>query len=110
MMKKIICMLAISLSFASFKANAFEEVGTTIAVASTAIASYFSVRYIVCGPTPVCHQAHKIIQEALDYNQSGEVGMLLNQKIKELQAVDESLSNEAAIDALILNSRSLLGQ
>lgn len=55
-------------------------------------------------------EAQQIIQDVQEYNQTGIKSPFLNQKIKDIQLLseDEGVSEENAMDTLILNSLEIL--
>lgn len=55
-----------------------------------------------------CRVAVQLIEDSQNYLQSGEVSALLSQAIKEIQAQDESLSQDQAVDEITTLASQLL--
>jgi hypothetical protein len=53
-------------------------------------------------------EAEQVIRDSQDLAQTGELSVFLNQKIKELQSQDNSLSEQDALDQLIAVSEAIL--
>lgn len=53
-------------------------------------------------------EAIQVVDDLQEYAQSGELSVFLNQKIKETQTQDGSLSEEEALDLIIENTKKIL--
>ncbi len=111
-MKKLILMVTLVTSVASFNANALQAIAGTYIVGTIAGLS-LGVSSTIYGPDCVLGQAHckeavQILADSQEYMQSGEMSALLAEKVKQVQADNKMASEEDAVDALNQVSLELL--
>jgi hypothetical protein len=111
-MKKLMIMLTLTTSLASFSASALEAIAGTYLVGTAAMASLgvtSSVKGLDCTlGQGACKEATQVLADTQDYLQSGELSAFLAEKIKFIQVEDKSVSEQEALDALNAASLKIL--
>ncbi|MBC7713416.1 MAG: hypothetical protein H7177_08755 [Rhizobacter sp.] len=111
-MKKLMIMITLGTTLASFNANALQAIAASYAVASLAMTSLgvtSSVKGLDCTlGQGACKEAAQVIEDTQNYQQSGQLSAFLSQKIKDIQSLDSSVSDEEALDALTSVSAQML--
>lgn len=98
-MKKLIAIVTVILSVNSFAAS---FVGTTLLPTQSLALSSVSTA------GNVQKEAAQVINDSQELIQSGKMSAFLNQKIKDIQSQDSSVSDQDALDALISVSEQIL--
>jgi hypothetical protein len=115
-MKKILVVLLSTLSLYSFTANALEVAATNapaVLGGLTYIATVFSI-VNKCMPFDLkCVSGRKeaalqIIADSQNYAQTGELSLLIAQEISDIQKMDNSLSQDDALDTILATSFEIL--
>ena len=101
-MKKTITILSLIFSANTY---AYSLGDSTVITAATPFLSSATTS----GPLPE-KQAAIILNDTQEFFQSGKLSSFLAQKIKDVQAVDLSASDEEAIDRLINEAESILNK
>ncbi len=99
-MKTTIAILSLILSMNTF---AYSLGDSTVITGATP----FLTSATTTGPLPE-KQAEIILNDSQEYFQSEKLSSFLGQKIKDLKASDESLSDDDAIDLLVNEARQIL--
>jgi hypothetical protein len=114
-MKMLIIMVTLVTSLTSFTASANEVSSKVTMLPIASILGPFISSYYAGLTTSgkecdvmVCKEANQVVQDTLGYLQNGELSVYLNQKIKDIQSLDSSLSEVEALEILVSRSVEIL--
>jgi predicted S18 family serine protease len=97
-MRKIMSVLMLAVSFYSFGASAM----------SSGYASIMTSYAADCQGDHRCKESIRVIEDANDYFQTGNMSALLAEKVKEAQLINNSLSEMDALDELLTSSQEIV--
>lgn len=112
-MKKLFIMMTLMTSISSFNAGAGEVVGMVLGGGTVLVSAVASTSGVLTSlglecNFMVCKEANQVIEDTQIYSQTGELSVFLNQKIKDVQTLNNEFSEEEALDLLVSNSLAIL--
>lgn len=109
-MKNTLVLLALTTSILSVNTHASQAIMATEVLGSIGMSTIGGLTSSgkECGTVVVCREAVQIINDSQNYQQTGKLSMFLDEKIKDTQASNESLSEAEALDSLISDALVIL--
>jgi hypothetical protein len=107
-MKLIITILALAIAAQSFAHDHQEDRRRHEPEAEIDLFDITNTLYLSSWTFEEKQAAAQVINDSQEYMQSGNMSVLLNQKINELQKIDQNISLEEAIDLIVDSAKATL--